>query len=76
MSSLENDRRRAQRWVRCYPDELSLVAQQAGKYGGPYGYVVVFLAEVAVNVFSSFGPVRVADVVVGSGSRMPAVVAA
>jgi hypothetical protein len=29
MSSLENDRRRAQRWVRCYPDELSLVAQQA-----------------------------------------------
>jgi predicted adenine nucleotide alpha hydrolase (AANH) superfamily ATPase len=28
-SSLENDRRRAQRWVRCYPDELSLVAQQA-----------------------------------------------
>jgi hypothetical protein len=36
----------------------------------------VFLAEVAVNVFSSFGRVRVADVVVGGGSRMPAVVAA
>jgi hypothetical protein len=29
MSSLENDRRRAQRWVRSYPDEVSLVAQQA-----------------------------------------------
>jgi hypothetical protein len=29
MSSLEKDRRRAQRWVRCYPDEVSLVAQQA-----------------------------------------------
>jgi hypothetical protein len=28
MSSLENDRPRAQRWVRCYPDEVSLVAQQ------------------------------------------------
>jgi hypothetical protein len=34
----------------------------------------VFLAEVAVNVFSSFGRIRVADVVVDSGSRMPAVV--
>jgi hypothetical protein len=37
-------------------------------FGGPYGYVVVFLAEVAVNVFSSFG--RVEDLQVSDAEQI------